>query len=263
MGRHNRRIDRGRRERKKQTIVRSLKTGTLLIAVAIGSYQAVRLANGRGWLDLFRIRDVRVVGAKVANPSVLVAEAGLMGKELHFWSPLAEYAVWAQRDPLVAEARFRRDFPNRLVLEIVEREPIVFLALTRLTPVDSTGQVLPVSAFQADWDVPVMVGDWDPEQVVNNGMVEDEIVREMLSWLAQVGITYPALAREISSIELTSEGTVTLQLVNAQGSVLLSVGTPLSKLGLVDDVLRDLREKGMSYTQLDLRFGDQIVVRRG
>ena len=33
--------------------------------------------------------------------------------------------------------------------------------------------------------------------------------------------------------------------------------------GLVDDVLRDLANKGETFFQLDLRFEGQIVVRRG
>ena len=52
-------------------------------------------------------------------------------------------------------------------------------------------------------------------------------------------------------------------LVHAEGTVLVDSETPVAKLALLDDVLRDLREKSLSYRQLDLRFKDQIVVRRG
>jgi hypothetical protein len=51
--------------------------------------------------------------------------------------------------------------------------------------------------------------------------------------------------------------------VHAPGEVLLARETPVDKMALVDDVLRDLRKKGVSFTRLDLRFPDQIVVRRG
>jgi cell division protein FtsQ len=196
------------------------------------------------------------------HPTVLVAEAGLMGEVLHYWSPLAEYAALVERDPLVAEARFERRFPNRLVLLIEERKPIALLDLQRLTPVDAAGRILPVSPFHAGWDAPVVTIEWEAADVASGGLVGLKPARRLLAWMDQVQREYPALYREISAVELDRRGTVTLRLVHAEGELVLDQSTPIEKLALVDDVLRDLREKGLSYLRLDLRFEDQIVVRR-
>jgi hypothetical protein len=238
-----------------------------LVAAACGfaGYHAIRMADARGWLGLLLVREVRVVGAEVADPGVLVAEAGLRGKELHYWSVLDPYLQRVRRDPLVESARFRRRFPNGLTLEITERRPIALIALDRLTPVDSTGAVLPVNPFHAGWDAPILLVE-NPssgEPIVQGGRVRDEVVAGAISWLTEVGRRYPELAREISSMEIDSSGTLTLQLVHAPGEVLLARDTPVDKLAWVDDVLRDLREKGITFTRLDLRFPDQIVVGRG
>ena len=62
---------------------------------------------------------------------------------------------------------------------------------------------------------------------------------------------------------IDAEGMLTLHLVHAAGEVLLARDTPVDKMGWVDEVIRDLQEKGVEFTRLDLRFPDQIVVATG
>ncbi len=262
-GRRNRRVDREGRAERARRVWRAIKLGGVLVGSGVVAFHAVRLADSQGWLDLFRIRTVRVVGASITRPDVLVAEAGLMGADLHLWSPLQPYAERVERDPMIATAGFERDFPNRLVLTVVERAPLVFLELDRLAPVDSTGRVLPVTAFQPSWDVPILRAEWPAGEIAREGTVRLEPVREMLTWLERVAAQYPALAREISSIDLARDGTIVLHLVHVDGEIVLDGDTPIQKVGLVDDVVGDLRRKGISFVRLDLRFNDQIVVRRG
>ena len=265
VSRHNRRVDRERVALRRRKAVRAGKLALIAAACGLAGYHAIRMADARGWLGLFRVREVRVVGAQAANPAVLVAEAGLMGEELHYWSVLDAYVQRLRRDPLIESARFQRRFPNGLVLEVVERRPIALIDLDRLTPVDSTGIVLPVNPFHARWDAPVLkvAGRTTTSGIVHGGRVRDEVVNGAVAWLTEVGRRYPELAGEISSLEIDREGTLTLRLVHAPGEVLLARETPVDKMALVDDVLRDLRKKGVTFTRLDLRFPDQIVVRRG
>lgn len=265
VSRHNRRVDRERVALRRRKALRAGKLALVAAACGLAGYHAIRMADARGWLGLFRVREVRVVGAQAANPAVLVAEAGLMGEELHYWSVLDAYVQRVRRDPLIESARFQRRFPNGLVLEVVERRPIALIDLDRLTPVDSTGAVLPVNPFHARWDAPVLkvAGRTTTSGIVHAGRVRDEVVSGAVAWLTEVGRRYPELAGEISSLEIDGEGTMTLRLVHAPGEVLLARETPVDKMALVDDVLRDLRKKGVTFTRLDLRFPDQIVVRRG
>lgn len=262
LARGNRRVDRERLALRRRQAVRALRLALVAIACGFVGYHAVRMADARGWLNPFRVREVRVVGAQVASPAVLVAEAGLIGEELHYWSALDPYVHRVRRDPLIESARFQRRFPNRLTLEVVERRPIALLALERLTPVDGTGIVLPVNPFHAGWDAPVLeIAQRSSEsQVIHGGRVRDEVVTGAVTWLAEVGRRYPELAREISSMRIDGDGTLTLHLVHAAGDVLLARDTPVDKMGWVDEVIGDLQKKGVAFTRLDLRFPDQIVV---
>lgn len=258
----NRRVDRDLRTARRRAVARGVRSGILALVLAALGWQGVRVADARGWLSPFRVRDVRVVGARIANPRVLVAEAGLMGRSLSWWSSLGTYAEQVERDPLIAGARFERRFPNGLTLIVEERQPIALVELERLTPVDAEGRVLPVSAFQEGWDVPVLAVAWE-----ESGDVRAEVrpgpVREAVAWLVEVRREYPALYRELSAVELKRSGTIILRLVHTEGVIVLDRTTPIEKLALVDDVLRDLREKGIEYMDVDLRFEDQIIVRRG
>lgn len=259
--RGNRRVDRDRSETRRRRTVRLVRAALILGAVGFAGWHGVRFADSRGWLDPFRVREVRVSGVRLAHPAVLVAEAGLMGREIHYWTPLGEYVRRVERDPLVLSARFQRRFPNRLTLEIRERVPVALIELDRLAPVDSAGRVLPVSAFHGDFDVPILTVERGPGAVASGGLVRDAAVRAMLSRLGQIGVHYPVLAREISAVRMERNGTIALTLVHADGEVVMDGETPLVKLALVDDVISDLRRKGVAYERLDLRFADQIVVR--
>jgi cell division septal protein FtsQ len=263
--RTNRRVDRELVALRRRKSRRAARLALVAAAFAFAGYHTIRMADVRGWLSPFRVREVRVVGAEVADPSVLVAEAGLIGEELHYWSVLDPYVLRVRRDPLVESARFHRRFPRGLTLEITERRPIALLALDRLTPVDSTGVVLPVNPFHAGWDAPILKVDerTSSSQVVKGGRVRDEIVVDAVAWLTEIGRRYPELALEISSLEIDAEGMLTLRLVHAAGEVLLARDTPVEKMGWVDEVLQDLQKKGVTFTRLDLRFPDQIVVRKG
>ncbi len=260
--RGNRRVDRERRRERRRKALRIGKLVTLVAILALAAHHGARLADSRGWLDPFRVREVRVEGARLANPNVLVAEAGLMGEELHWWSSLHAYVSNVERDPFVASARFRRRFPNGLTLEVEERAPVALLALDRLAPVDSAGRILPVSAFRRDFDAPILTVAWPADQVARDGVVRLEPVRAMLRRLGEIAVHYPVLSREISGIRMESDGEIALTLVHAEGEVVMDPSTPLDKLALVDDVVRDLRRKGIAYDRLDLRFPDQIVVKR-
>jgi len=263
--RSNRRVDRELVALRRRKSTRAARLALVAAAFAFAGYHAMRMADVRGWLSPFRVREVRVVGADVADPSVLVAEAGLIGEELHYWSVLDPYVQRVRRDPLVESARFHRRFPRGLTLEIIERRPIALLALDRLTPIDSTGVVLPVNPFHAGWDAPVLKVDerTSASRVLKGGRVRDEVMVDAIAWLTEVGRRYPELAREISSLEIDAEGMLTLRLVHAAGEVLLARDTPVEKMGWVDEVLQDLQKKGVTFTRLDLRFPDQIVVRKG
>ena len=264
LARQNRRVDRELQAERRRKSLRVVRLVLVASAIGFAVYHAFRMADARGWMALFHVKEVRVVGARVAHPGVLVAEAGLMGAELNYWSVLDPYVQRVRRDPLIESARFRRRFPNGLTLEVTERRPVAFLALDRLTPVDSTGGVLPVNPFHAGWDAPVVrpAAIRGKRPVVQGGRVREEAFAGVIAWLPEVDARFPALAREISSLEIDEDGTRTLHLVHVAGEVLLAADTPVDKMALVDDVLRDLKEKGVTFTRLDLRFPDQIVVRK-
>lgn len=260
--RGNRRVDRERRVEQQRRVRTGFRIGLVVAILVLAVHHGARLADSRGWLDPFRVREVRVEGITLANPNVLVAEAGLMGEIVHWWTPLHDYVANVERDPFVQSATFHRRFPNGLTLEVVERRPVALIALERLAPVDSAGRVLPVTAFREEFDAPVLTTPWAAEGVARDGSVEHAGVRAMLARLGEIAIHYPVLSREISAIRMESDGAIALTLVHAEGEVVMDHATPLAKLALVDDVVRDLRRKGVSYDRLDLRFEDQIVVRR-
>lgn len=237
---------------------------TIGVVALLVSLRGSALFEASTWISPFAINEVRVVGAEVSHPGVLVAEAGLAGRDgVYLWSSLDRHVEQVLRDPVIAEARFERRLPNRVTLFVIERRPVALLKLDRLAPVDVDGRVLPISAFHGAWDVPVMTSGWGAEEALESGHVKVGEIRRTLAWLGDVERELPRLYGEISTVELTDGGTIELRLAGPGCIVTLDGETPFEKLALVDDVLRDLGRRGESFVQIDLRFSDQIVVRRG
>lgn len=260
----NRWVDPARHPEPKRNRKRFVVLATIGLVALLVSLRGSGLFDAATWISPFAIDEIRVVGTEVSRPEVLIAEAGLAGRDgMYLWSRLDRYVEHVLRDPVIAEARFERRLPNRVTLYVVERRPVALLRLDRLAPVDVNGRVLPISAFHGAWDVPVMTSGWDAAEALEEGHVRVGAIRRALSWLGDVERELPLLYGEISTVELTDGGTIELRLAGPECVVTLDEDTPFEKLGLVDDVLRDLDRRGESYFQIDLRFADQIVVRRG
>lgn len=74
------------------------------------------------WLSL---HSVEVVGAVRSDPAAGVAAAGVGEGAILVWIDTAAVADAVRRDPWVADARVTRVWPDRLIVEVIERTPVI------------------------------------------------------------------------------------------------------------------------------------------
>ncbi len=243
-----------RRRRRRALLAAGVPLGALLV------FLACRVAFREG---LFRVREISFRGLVHAQPAVLVAEAGLTRRRSMF-DDFAFVSANLARDPLVREARVRRELPARLVVEVLERAPVAYWAAdSALVPVDAEGRVLPLDPARYGWDLPVLMAPRPAGggSEIHAGRIVDGDARALLRLVIGIRDRVPEVSRRVSTAELEPGGRVVLHLMGEGGEVRLRLETPIAKVALLPDVVRDLELKREGFESLDLSFQDQIVVR--
>lgn len=105
---------------------------------------AVGFALHSPWLS---VAEIEVLGAVHAHPEPLIAAAGVGEGAILIWVDTGRLERAVSTDPWVADVRVERVWPDRLVVEVLEREPVAwFEGRTGWMLVATDGTVLEVAA---------------------------------------------------------------------------------------------------------------------
>ena len=228
---------------------------TLGMAVALGAPKAKSaFANAQ----IFEVSEVSVEGARYMTEAEVV-EVAAIPPGASVWDDLAAVESRLESHPLVEDAVVHRRLPDRLDMEILEREPVGLLPAPVLTPVDREGRVLPIDPLGRRIDLPLL----QLKAGADGEDLEPEQVAVLASELDQLATLDPAVLASVSEVAFDPWGGVLLHLAEPQ--VTLRYWPPLSPAALNDAlvVLADAMERHPERPLLsvDLRFADQVVVR--
>ncbi|MBM4365345.1 MAG: FtsQ-type POTRA domain-containing protein [Deltaproteobacteria bacterium] len=180
------------------------------------------LAGALAWLLVVsphvRYRHLRVVGAQRAEAAHLRHLADLPLGEPLVMLDLDRAAAGAERHPWVASVEVRRSFPDTVVLQVREREPVAILHVDGLYLVDESGEPF-VRAQPGDLDHPYLTG-LSPVLAAEQPEVARRVVREGLAWLAVLQDKGGLPESAISELHFSEQSGYTVILRNG-GEVLL------------------------------------------
>ncbi len=95
------------------------------------------------WLS---VHDIEIVGAVNADPAPRIAAAGVGEGAILVWVDTGDVARSVAEDPWVADVHVDRVWPDRLVVEVLERHPVAWIeGTTTWMLVASDGTVLEVA----------------------------------------------------------------------------------------------------------------------
>ena len=221
-------------------------------------------AAGVAWLlttNLFGVQVVEVRGASRVSPERILAAAQIVSGT-NFWR-LDGAAVIARIEALteIRRAELIRELPNRVVIQVEERQPFTLVHGARLHWIDEEGRVLGEERDAVASPAPVI-----------SGLTEEEVagMRTEPSVKARAAITLirallrsgSPLAGEISEIDMSRR----------EGPILYTVGGIEVRLGYeeweqrlarLEGVLAQVGRQSGTVSTIDLRFRDQVVLTRG
>ena len=211
-------------------------------------------------METFQVTQVEVLGTRFVAEDTVVAALDLGG----FASVWGDTDVWRERveaHPLVLRAEVRRRLPNGLRIVVEERLPVALAATPILEPLDAHGHRLPIDPTRFGLDLPIIAADRTPPE---GASVFPEEVRVLAAEIEHLRRADEELVRRISTMSHEPDGSMSLHLVSPDVSLLMRPGTSLARLREAEAALTDAisRTPGDLPDVVDLRFADQVVVRR-
>ncbi len=235
----------------------------MVLGTLVAGSAWLALEHGREALvamETFRVREIEVRGARFVERDEVVSLLGL-DETSSVWGDRELWSERVERHPLIREAEVARRFPDGLVVEVEERRPIALAPAPALEPVDVEGQRLPIDPAVHRLDLPVIEAD---VAVAPRARFFPREVRRLAAELGRLTAADTAFLQRVSDLSWEEGGALRVGWTEPPVDFLLPAGTPVGRLR---DGLQALahalgRDPGSPPAEIDLRFADQVVVRR-
>jgi hypothetical protein len=211
-------------------------------------------------MDVFRVQEVEVLGTRFLTEDSIIAQLQIDSKS----SVWEDKSVWVERvtaHPLVRSAEVRRLVPSGLRITIEERRPIALAATPTLEPVDAEGYRLPIDPARYRLDLPIITSSRTPPDAAH---LFPEDVRALAAEVGRLMHSDAGFLQRVSTLRWDERGSIVARLTGPDVVFLLQPGISAHRLREGDAALADAlsRTPGNVPAVIDLRFADQVVVRR-
>jgi len=163
-------------------------------------------------------------------------------------------------EPRVAGARVRRSGLRTVEIRIEERTPALTVEHGEPWELDTHGVLLEPLQAGVVADVPMLAGP-DLSDVRPGSQIQTPEVRRGLAWTAILSDNALRLIGEVSEIDVSDPRLTRLVLLNGVRVVAPVWPNGARQLSGLRATLADLAAKGLTPSEVDVRFKDQIVVR--
>jgi cell division septal protein FtsQ len=211
-------------------------------------------------LEAFRVEDVEVRGLRYLSHEAAVDQLGLTAAT-SVWS---DKSVWIDRllaHPLIKNAEVTRRPPDGLLVVVTERTPIALAPTPTLEPIDAEGYRLPLDPAEYRLDLPVIHTRRMPPR---GSRLVPEDVRQLAAEVEHLMASDTSFLQLVSSVAWDDHGAVVARWTEPPVSFLLPSRASPARLREGLGALADAVAKSPDSVPaaFDLRFADQVVVRR-
>lgn len=199
---------------------------------------------------LFRVRSVVITGNEHLTDEELKGMAGISTDENLFRMSSSRISSKLAASPWIRSVAVRKEFPDRLLIQITEAEPFALLDMKgKLFIVDDRGTMLEELRNIAVPFLPV---------ILSNPYQEKEAFLEAIT-LAKAIKNTGSLSRK-DHIEIISHKPQEMS-VNIDGLVVkIGAGEYEDKLARLADIEQEIKQRNISVDYIDLRFANRVLV---
>jgi hypothetical protein len=216
------------------------------------------------WAKLTRrwavVGEVRVEGTRYLDAERVRALAGLAVGDDLLRLDLRRARQALLLDSRIAAAELGRRFPRGVRIRVQERVPALLVLHGTPWEIDTAGVLLAPLERGVVADVPLLVGP-DFAGVPAGTQVGSPAVARGLRWAAALAGPSLQLEGQVSELDVSRDEVTTLTLLD--GTRVVAPGWPSSArvLSALRVVLADLKQRGATADEVDVRFENQVIVR--
>ncbi len=219
-----------------------------------------RIPDALATMDTFRVTHVEFHGLRFLTRTRALTDLHL-ASGASVWVDTDTLERRLEADPLVKRAQVRRKIPSTLVVDVTERQPVALVPTPTLEPVDAEGVRLPIDPARHHLDLPIMESPVRPARAVP---LLPSRARRLVAEVGQLLEADTAFHQMLSDVSEPDPNTVLARWTSPPVDFLLRPDTPPRRLREGLTVLADAlgRDPDHPPTVIDLRYADQVVVRR-
>jgi cell division protein FtsQ len=209
----------------------------------------------------FRVREVEVEGNRKITKEALLSLTMMEGMPNLFSVNLEEVVKRIESHPWIESVRVRKVFPNKILIQIEERQPMAIIQLEELYYIDAEGEIFSPVGDKDEYNYPYITGltrsilEKDPTEATR-------LITKALELLKIVDREKIPPLEEISEIHL--EKVFGIHCFTKSEGVEVKMGwedfgEKLKRLSLI---WSDLRKRGFSVTSIDCSNLERMVVKK-
>ena len=231
---------------------------TLLVGAAVAASSHVQEALAS--METFRVTEVEITGLDHLQRGDVLKLMGVT-RSTSIWGDPDDWALALEEHPLLKDVQVSRRMPGTLVVQLSERVPVALVPTPTLEPVDADGMRLPVEPGERRLDLPIIHTVARPAPGIR---LLPSRARALAAEVARLQSAEPRFLQMVSEVAWYDEGTLVARWSEPHVDFLLRLGAHPRRLREGLTVLADAlgREPDDAPTVIDLRYADQVVVRR-
>ena len=248
------------KKKKQQITLRRVIAGSLSFLFILTLWGAVQWANYR---QTFTVDNIRFTGLEILEKeTVQKIISNLEIQSIHDVN-MGEMAQMIEENPFIKAARISRNFPNRMTINIIEREPLAMLNMEYALMIDNEAVVLPNHPYAESALIPILSGFNNAKDLYPEGEQTYSVkVKEAIKILNQLSNHYPKLYNEVSELTLNKDDEYVIILADRPTKIILGKSDIIPKLNILESFDKALGERQLTdYQLLDMRYKKQLIAR--
>ena len=166
--------------------------------------------------------------------------------------------------PYVHAARTSYRYPDKIVIDIKEREPFAILNKDPIVILDQYCFVLPNANNLDKYDIPILSKFNNDQNLYIEGKKSlSTKVQKTISWLSSLNDKHPTFYSNISEIFLENDNEIVLILDEHPTKIFLGKNNTLEKIKILKNFEETIKEtkKITDYAYLDIRYDNQVIAK--
>lgn len=177
----NRKLKEPFRERAMRAISKGARIAVFAIAIPTIGYSAWTLYNEALTTPYLAVHSINVNGSNRVAQTEILKLSGLHEGQNIFSFSKKELVTGIRKNPWVAGVFINREFPDTVLIDIVEREPVALVKLDALYIMDSKGNVFK-KLSEENLDLPIVTG-LTVEETEQGAKASEEGLLELIGFL--------------------------------------------------------------------------------